>query len=430
MLPEVYRYARSELRPARLWSGLGAITLLCLTLSLAVNESGKGSDLFPVYINIQALILLLYGTQRTAASVSSERSERTWDFQRLTPLSSGNLAAGKLLGAPIYAYFLAAVILPWTGWSLFLSEGGDAYGRIWAFLLLAALSFLVLAAGLMVSAFSETHDSGTVNVGGGMVGFVGISFYFSYLAAMDSRIRGHHEVVFFGLTVGNAAFGFFSSLAFGAWALAAAKWRIARDLLEPRRLWRLPAFLIFVAWYALGLTVGAGGKVRDLGLSSALLLPVLFLYIAAMINRESAEHWKLWVSEPEGRADRTPVWLAGWATVLAISLVLAVMAPGLPILRLLIIIPAFLGRDLCFLQWCRFTQSRQPEQMALVYIALGYIIPPILVGAFAPYGNLYYWVVPAVSERVSFLGNVLPSLLHLGIMGVILRARLVAILDH
>ncbi len=424
---EVYRCSRSELRPARIWAGLGAMSLLCATIVTAATKSTRDGGLFETFLGIQALLLLLYGTHRVSVSVSAERSDRTWDFQRLTPLSSFDLAAGKLLGAPLYAYFLAASVLPWLFWGMLEPSMFGPMGTLPAFLCLLAVAYLTLSTGLMVSAFSETHDAGTVSAGGGMVGFAGIILFYSSVATMTVN-QSALQIPFYMMRVPVGLFLIPSYLAFGTWAFLAAKWRIGKDLLDPGRLWRLPAFLIFTAWYALGWGGGEfSGTSKTLGSAAALVVCVFLLFVSAIINREGAEHWKLWLTEAQGRADRTPVWLAGWATLVLICALLGLIGPDRTLARMLIIVPAFLGRDLCFLQWCRLTESRQPEAMALVFLALGYALPPILVGVLASDLGWFHWVIPALSEKSSFVANVFPSLIHLGVMAAVLRARVGAL---
>lgn len=50
------------------------------------------------------VIVVLWGSRNAALGVVGEIRERTWDVQRLSALSAGQMTWGKLFGATIYIY--------------------------------------------------------------------------------------------------------------------------------------------------------------------------------------------------------------------------------------------------------------------------------------------------------------------------------------
>jgi len=129
--PEIIRYVRSEARRGRLVTGLITANLIALAIYLMATQSEDlGERLVTILLMVQGALLLVYGTVRTTASVLAERAERTWDFQRLTPLSSWELTWGKLIGAPIFPYFLLLSLLPWVVFGVSLSAAVSWGGAV------------------------------------------------------------------------------------------------------------------------------------------------------------------------------------------------------------------------------------------------------------------------------------------------------------
>jgi hypothetical protein len=416
--PEIARYWMSEMRPTRL--ALGAATSLvvagCLYVSAGVSKN-PAEFFFNAVIGLQLVLLLGYGTSRTTASVMTERVERTWDLQRLTPLSSGQLAFGKLIGAPLFALFLTATLVPWAFMTCVTSPKLSAALFFKDYALVAAGGLLWLSLGLLVSAYSDTTVAGASSgTAGALMGFLGVQCTFPLL-----RQTGRHATIYFGGAVDTSLFLALSALAFGAWAFFAAKWRIGKDLLEPRKFWRLPAFLVFLWAYQTGLP----GR----SIYAAVILPCFFCYFAGVLNSETAEHWKKWLRGGyRSRLDHVPTWIVAAGTCLLLAAAITAwggdaqndwggLARRYPVIQ-----ASFVARDLAFLQWCRFTRSKRPELLALVYLGLAYALPAMLLAAKAP--ALLFLFYPMPDRDLNPLLNVLPGLFQAGAMLLVLARRL------
>ncbi|MBI4351300.1 MAG: hypothetical protein HY550_07670 [Elusimicrobia bacterium] len=435
--PEIFRYRAQETGRVKLVSSLAAALALCAATGYSVyGTTASWGDYLSVLTFMQFNMLAFYGALCTARAVTQERAERTWDFQRLTPLSSFGIAAGKFLGAPVFPWFLFACLLPAELLCLLFSPGvyGDLLCR---YALGLSVALLSMAVGLLASSYDDTGGSGMGHLSGPLIGLAGAGALNTAFRYSDSLARPYYQpVTFYGSQLGpvsGVAFLTASFLAFAAWAFLGARYRIGRDLLEKRRAWRLPAFLVFLAWYTAGLEQGSSRTgVPPL---TALLLPALGVYIAAFLSCERREYWRRWLAaeEPARRLDDSPAWLKGGAAMLVIAaalfLVYGLDAPGEGRIygRIYLILPLFLLRDLLFLQWCRFSAGRRPEMMALAYLALAYLLPLIMLGPTKMTGFLPLFV-PYTNGDLGAAANLAGPLAQVLLMGYFLRAKIRAAL--
>ncbi len=428
--PDLYRYLRSEANPTRLIAGFVTTNLICLSSLAAMSQvKDPWGSLFRTVMGLQLILLLTYGVLRTTTSILQERSNRTWDFQRLTPLTSFEITFGKLLGAPIFAYFLFLVMMPWAVLATSYSTRTPWLALWQAYRLPLSLVFLCLNLGLLFSAHSLGNRQGR-----SAISFVTVAALWTGLPILISVIFGgihgsnhwlaKETLSFYGLSVSVQRFATLSSLIFGGWAFAGARWRIGEDLLEGRRFWRFPAFLLFLAWYLFGIEGGAGlFKQPQPRPIITLGYVTFFVYVAAFLWGERTDYWRRWLRLTSSRMNNTPVWVAGYATLLAVAGLLLLIGPRS---RVLVLLPVFCGRDLLFLQWCRFTRSQRAEMMAFIYLVLAYVLPPMLLAPFklSALVCLYSPIPVGGAGGISLLQNLLPGLLEAGVMAGITFRRL------
>jgi len=438
LFPEIYRYKAQDAGRVRLVSGLAAALAVCAAAGYSVYETtASWQDYFLAVTSMQFNMLVFYGTLCAAKSVTQEKAERTWDFQRLTPLSSFALAGGKFLGAPVYAWFLFACMVPASLLPPLLSS--SVYWEFFSrYALGLSCALLAMAVGLLASAYDDTGGSGMGHLSGPLVGLVGLGVLnFSFRLSAGWGETYEPKLSYFGASFGGADGVLFlraSFLAFAGWAFLSARYRLGRDLLERKRAWRLPAFLLFLALYAAGFE--HGGALRGNSPLSALLLPLLAAYIASFLSPERREYWRRWLrgGDPARRFDDTPEWIKASAAILLIAALLClVYVLGIPATdkhtwRAYLVLPLFLLRDLMFLQWCRFTASRRPEMMALAYLALAYLLPMIVMAPTGLNGLLQYFV-PYIRETGGLPANLAGPLAQAVAMGYILKRKTAEVLD-
>lgn len=434
LFPEIYRYRAQETGRVKLVSGLAAALAVCAAAGYAVvHTTGSWKDYLSAITFMQFNLLVFYGAICAAKAVTQERAERTWDFQRLTPLSSLELAAGKFLGAPVYAWFLFACMLPAALIALLLAPGQTAWLFAGRFAIGLSCALFAMAAGLLASAYDDTGGSGMGHLAGPLVGLAGLgALNASYRYLKGWSAANSQPIPFYGFQLGEAQGVLFLTatfLAFGAWAFLGARYRIGRDLLERRRLWRLPAFLVFLAWYVAGFCLPQDARTGG-DLLAALVMPALAAYMAAFLSSERREYWRRWLAKENAarRLDQAPAWLKGSAAVLVISVVLALCSSGGAFSaekisnRYFLLFPLFMLRDFFFLQWCRFSASRRPEMMALAYLALAYALPGIMLSTANMKGLLPFFV-PSAQAGMNAFANLAGPLAQALVMGWLLYKK-------
>src|SRR5947209_7055235 len=118
--PELIRNVRGQLRPGKII----ATACICAAISIAVgfafsyqsrNVAGPpkwGFELFQVAFWLQALMVAVGGGIACINNIYREKEQNTFDYQRVTRLTPLELTLGKLLGAPVFTYFVSLCLMP------------------------------------------------------------------------------------------------------------------------------------------------------------------------------------------------------------------------------------------------------------------------------------------------------------------------------
>ncbi|HKV05494.1 MAG TPA: hypothetical protein VJO53_10355 [Candidatus Acidoferrales bacterium] len=159
--PELIRNARIQLRPGRTI----AAAVICAAVSIttwasivhtdidySVSGLHGGGAVFGFILYVQIAVLLIGGGIFCLQAVHREKDLNTFDYQRVTRLTSFELGIGKLFGAPILPYFVTLCLVP-------VALVGAIRGHVPLFIILEAYFLLLLgsiayhALALMVSVF-------------------------------------------------------------------------------------------------------------------------------------------------------------------------------------------------------------------------------------------------------------------------------------
>jgi len=120
--PLIRRYRYSLMRPAQFWVYVG-IYISVIAMMLLINYSiysyqdvfEKITDLYDsLYIQflvIETFIVLLWGAFNCGSAISTERTERTYDFFKMLPLPAYKKMLGILIGRNLVVLLLAAINL-------------------------------------------------------------------------------------------------------------------------------------------------------------------------------------------------------------------------------------------------------------------------------------------------------------------------------
>lgn len=437
--PEIYRYIRQDAGRTRLVAGLITVNIVCAVMAFLTFTSPDKHwyEYCDILVFAQMTILFFYGTLCAAKTVTQERADRTWDFQRLTPLTSFEMATGKFLGGPLFAWFLFVTCVPWALLSAYLAPEITFGMLLKEYAVGISAALLLLSLGILVSAYDDFTSGRSSLAAGPLIGLFGVIMLVSimnplvlYHAHPDRGWRYTGDWSFFGYHLSGTVLLLFtvaSLLAFAGWFFAGAKWRIGRDLLEKPVFGRLPAFLLFLCVYLLGILFADaldGQKV----LPGIVVLPCAVVYLASFVSPEKAGDWKRWLAGAgiRERLDRTPVWVSGCATMIVIAGLFLLSMCFSPFVKytggsaLLVLLPAFMLRDMCFLQWCRLTNSRRPEIMALTYIVLAYFMPLMVMGSLKNLDKYAYVFAPVPSADAGFAANIACAVLQALLMAFIM----------
>ncbi len=404
--PEIFRATRSDFKPLKLVLSFFTVQLLSLAIYSVFSQSpGFESGLFKTLFWLQIIVICGLGFQRLAESVSKERLEKTWDFQRLTPLTSFEITFGKFIGAPLYALFLGACFLPmliflWMGVPELRSSALTHYE------LAIALILFLYALSLLISSYTETNSRGA--------GIIGLFFIAAFSSSTSFLSKLPDETFYYGISLPTIHFHTIATVLFGFWAFFGAQWRIGKDLMESRKIWRLPSFLLFLIVYILGF--GASNfYISSHVTSTALGAVALFSWIAAFANDERIDHWKIWLQHRKGieKWNYTPMWIQSVTILLIFAVLACILIPEYRERPAAIIFALFILRDMLFLQWCRFTRSIRPSVLAVIYITLGYGIPIAFLAA-AGLKDFFFVVTPGTEAKLSDLPlHIFPVILQI-----------------
>lgn len=170
--PEFIRNLRGRLQPrTAVWVGVigVAVSLTVFGFCYAVVDSSQGVAVgltkackatFLFLFATDLVVLFIYGGIQASQAIVSERELKTMDFQRLTPQGALPLIWGKILGAPVQAWFFTVCTLPMM---LLAGAGGrisfGVVGRALLIMLLFGLSIHALA--VAVSSFLKKMQHAT-----------------------------------------------------------------------------------------------------------------------------------------------------------------------------------------------------------------------------------------------------------------------------
>lgn len=403
-LPEIPRRAAAECARARLVVSGATVTVLsfCLYL-LSTFADERTFNLFTILWVLDAVVLVGLGSARVMASVSDEKRLGTWELQLLTPLSSRELALGKLLGAPLFAVWLFVLLLPWNAMAVARSDVVSAARGLESLVLLIAATFLAWSVSLLVSAYTSSKQGVSDGVKIFMLAPL-IPFAASAISLVISPDDRARAIRYLGVDTPPWLFLTVSSVIFGAWALESARARIAVDKLEPLLPWRLPAFILFIELYQCGF--------GPLGLAVGVIVPCAILVAAAVGEQWGPSEWRRWLERPKRFWSQAPCWIYGLAACAASALVVFALRAYSPIdgstaaYSLLVLV--FVARDLFFLQWMRLRVRRNPELLAFVYIGIAYALPALIIGVLhVP--DAAWLALPFLSKGRGVLVNILPG---------------------
>jgi hypothetical protein len=454
--PELIRNARIQLRPGR----MTAAAIICAVISITVWASivhtnvdfevadlHKAGAVFAFILYAQVAILLIGGGIYCLQSVHREKELNTFDYQRVTRLTSLELAVGKLFGAPIGAYFVALCLMPvaligavqarvparivveayfilFIGSiayhaltllvSVLLGRSGGFIVSIFLFLALVLINSIDMS-GETGSPFLSIHAISPF-AAGELVGQ-----YASVVArALGGLAQGLDWTdVFLGKTVPHLAVLVVLYATFTVWFLLGITRNLKRDptayeVFSPSQAF---AFVLYLNLLVLGFYPWAM-RFREVdvqiqnksyhfsgvppnNVEQSLLGASLWLFaILALILLRNRERVRVRIRQIRGGAVSllaalwpTPYLVVGIVLVggAIIVLISRYRNPGYWNLKLAVYEVAFLAvwlsRDALYLQWMNLRRARRPLAVAVLYMIVFYGSTGIIFGSLSLYNN-------------------------------------------
>jgi len=425
--PLLILHVRSELRPTRAVMAAAITLVVCILMAMGCWSADHSTvyefcrDLYTWLLTSQFVVLGVWCALACGQAVVRERELKTFDFLKTTRLTAAELLVGKLLGAPILAYFLVGCTLP-VSIVAGLVGGVRPAAVLGSVVLLLGFNFFYSLVALWGSMLVEKANAGAVGILGLLVNLIALPFAhsafpgFAALSVVPALFSLHRLKDF---DVGNVAptvFGvevplFVLSLVLyalvGAWFVLMIVRNLKRDLPQIQLLSRWQGVGLVAFWNLLFYAflnphwVGAGhssrfSKIRApevLACALAWNATLLFLIgVAALSPQEKLKVWyRKWAAGNESYLAPQGLpwpWLVAAAVIAYGMLVAEVLglASAVPLGEwhlgfVALVFLAFLiftARDVLFLQWCLLTRLKHPIMKGFLFLFLYYVAATIV----------------------------------------------------
>lgn len=447
--PEFVRHLRSELRMTRALT-IAAVVVAIATLIWLGCWGSRASEMalmhrspvnftperlaemdrqspivvwfafYRIMMYAQLGILTLWSLFSCAQSVSGERERKTWDFQRATRLSAGELLIGKLLGEPVLTYFIVLCCLPIALLAGLLGRAG--LGNIaQGYLLVISGALFIGIAGLWLSSLFESRSRGLV-----LIGAFGLYILFAFVSqAKESNFPGMaalspltgFERLFatgdpfarptvFGSPIPWGVMSLLLYVTFGAWLVLMLLRTLTKDYdqMRPLSLWQAVGCAAFLNFTLYALYAPRDLTTWDPFIKFMVAINGIILFAMGLAMLTSYERLKVWwrtrAQTPRALfAEDGPQWpwlalsaavgyglliwgLFAWKNTLGFEA--GALKASLVEFAIVLI---FITRDITFIQWCRLTRMRAPVLKGVLFAGLYYVAAIVLSAVFSVYSE-------------------------------------------
>lgn len=393
--PELARNLALELTLARLlWTPLllAALVGLCFLVDREFLERLSMAQV--ALLGIWVLGGLVWGAVRAGLSVRTEKSERTWDSQKLTALSAGELTIGKLLGASAHSLYIQFwCILAWVPlsilrWSIEYSERSAR--AIWIVPAVVVVASFAVAAGMLALSFHDGEHAKNAR---------STLFTFAVPLAIAGTLYGmllnltqvhrdthywappqEYSLEWWRVEFTHSEILLLTACLFLPWAALGAWRSMRRDLLHTDLPWAWPAFSLFAALYLQGFA-------NHMHLEGLVGVVPLVVFGWAFLLTQDVDPMKLRQILERLRTDFRSIRLGlplAWISLPLLALVVFVWAAGSIVgststdwfAPLFLIGLGFLAlRDLVLFTWISCLSRRQGLARMSLALVLHFILP-------------------------------------------------------
>ncbi|MBK8801011.1 MAG: hypothetical protein IPN71_02945 [Fibrobacteres bacterium] len=273
--PELRRNLSLELTAGRLlWTP--AFLLVAVGLCFLPDQPVKDLVQIAQWVVVGLWMVggMVWGGLRAAQSVRSERTERTWDSQRLTAMSAGEFAVGKVFGATAHSLYLQVVlgcfwaVLSFMRFQLDPSETTLRAAVIVPTTLVVgsiALYSLMVAQSFLETDPARSAKSTLFSFGVPLVSAIYLASHFWSDLLIERQgwraVVGDSKLVsWWGVSLPGPELQLASLLLFLPWAWFGLWRALRRDLQHADFPWAWPAFLVFTGAYVQGFSTAFPGE--------------------------------------------------------------------------------------------------------------------------------------------------------------------------
>ena len=248
MNPELQRYLWLEMTVHRLVA-TPVVLGLVFALIYAVRGFDDGATFeYPGWV-LAAILGVLVGSRAAVDAVTGEIRDGTWDQQRLSSVGPWSMSWAKLLGAPMFSWYmvLPCLVLMVLGASVRMPPAA-ALGHAG---LLVAIIVLAHAVSLLVSLHRAASGPRAAGRVAGGLQYLGLLVVLPALASAWSGLRDGWQgtAEWFGLRLDPQVFVTGSVLAFAAWTVIGCHRLMRRELKLRNGPWVWVAFSLWlIAW--------------------------------------------------------------------------------------------------------------------------------------------------------------------------------------
>ncbi|MBI1239481.1 MAG: hypothetical protein GC199_09085 [Alphaproteobacteria bacterium] len=418
MSPELLRNAWVELTPRRLFMMAGFLALWFAAASLGDEMGIDGVAASAEWLFY--VIVVIWGTRSAARSVVQEIQDRTWDQQRLSALTAGEMVLGKLFGATLFQWFGGAICLAAILVTTLNHRGAAAAG----FDILYFVSMALMAQGVALLASllgvrrRTTHTR--LDVFGyqaaGLFAALWVYWIWQTAAPGGATLWGSvleiDTVTWWGMTFNATSFYLATLVIFLTWVLVGCVQVMRLELQMENGPFAWLGFLAFMAIYMAGLA-DINDWSRDFGtvvnarLAAATMTLGVLTYVMVLIEPKDRVHFR-WLAgafaagQFGALAMRLPGWIYAYlgALILGLLLLVRIEIPtiegfaGTGDAHMMILASlGFLTRDcLIFLAYHMRAHQRRGDFAAIVTLIAIYLIAPWFFAGAGLEGLLYLFL--------------------------------------
>jgi hypothetical protein len=420
--PEILRRVWLEMNPARvicLALILPAVYVLAYLVADGYHEFLSVCRKF----SLGGIVVLpgIWGTRLVVEALTEEIRGRTWELQRMTPLSPREMAMGKLIGGPIYAWYGGLLFIPPYLFSIWgLGELGRGAWHLVNLLLTVvffhglALTFALI--GVRKARFWNAEMPRAMP----FYLLVGLGFLL-WMTGGPLHHFGRSRLVWYGFSADNPSFLTGSLLFFAFWAVVGAYRSMRRELQVGGVPWVWLAFLVTTMFYAAGMDVprwecGDGGRWSG-GRISAGFIGVLAAYAAIFAEvKDPVGERRLFAAAESGDwrtfGESLPLWPVPVVLVGGICALLTAAPIGALSVTFPVVFYLFLLRDMGLILLAhRVARPRRADAAAAIWLLLLYVLCPMLLAATteSPMAISFFLPFPAESGVLQLIGMFLQA---------------------